>query len=185
MFLARSSRYLSLCWVLLTSVQLRCSYPHKAYQGSEALHEADQKAFDAPKFDEIDFLLKACVIPISIKNVPDDVELKVLKLIFSLKTSSANDEFKRHRALLVSESHKSSLHHSVHGNSPIVMLSTVCMIAFNPKPPKDWQNVHFLPQCDKVLASKLPQQTVDRIQATSRIIYLLSAMSQPRITCMY
>ena len=61
--------------------------------------------------------------------IPEELEVQILKWILTIKTSSDDENEKRHRARIVSASHRSALRHSVHGNAPTLMLSTIRMLA--------------------------------------------------------
>lgn len=94
----------------------------------KSLSDADKNTLAHEKCVEIDFLLKEADTPIPLSQVPDDVHLQILKRVLALKTNSKDNAAKRHRARLVSAPHLSAPRHSVHGNAPTVMLSTIRML---------------------------------------------------------
>lgn len=97
----------------------------KVIKDYKSLSDVDKKAFDISKREEIDFMLKKAVKPIPIKQVPNNVELQPLKWVLAKKTNTIDDSKNRHRSRIVSASHRTALRHSVHGNAPTVMLSTL------------------------------------------------------------
>lgn len=101
----------------------------KAIKDHNSLSDADKKAFEISKREEIDFLLKHAVQPILIEHVPDSVELQPLKWVIAKKTNTADESKNWHSSRIVSASHRSAPHHSVHGNAPTVMLSTLRILS--------------------------------------------------------
>lgn len=97
----------------------------KVIKDPSTLNDADRAAFEVSKKGEIDFLLKHAVTPIPVKGVPPSVQIQPLKWLLALKTDIEDSKKKRHQARIVSATHRALLRHSVHGNTPKVMLSTV------------------------------------------------------------
>lgn len=95
----------------------------------KSLLEADKTNFAAVNREKIYFLLKAAVTPVFMFQVPDDVDIQMLKCVLVARTSSNDEICKRYSARIDSASTKSALRHSVHGNAATVMLSTICMLA--------------------------------------------------------
>lgn len=62
-------------------------------------------------------------------QVPDNVELQPLKWVLAKKTNTVDESKNRYRYRNLSTSYRSDLRHSVHGNDPTVILSTLRMLA--------------------------------------------------------
>lgn len=101
----------------------------KIIKDHRTISESDRAKFDIAKRNETDFMLKYAVTPMPLTDVPDQVALQALKWVLAIKTSSEDDSATCHRALLVSTTPKSPLRHSIHGNAPTIMLSTLWMLA--------------------------------------------------------
>lgn len=91
------------------------------------LLSSDRGAFDTKTKQELEFLLKDCVRPVFLSPSTDSSpsEIKHLKWIYSIKSSTHANKADRHRALLVSASQRSLLRHSVHGDAPTDFVFTV------------------------------------------------------------
>lgn len=92
------------------------------------LNNEDQVAFKKAMKEEIEFLLKNTVDVIQDSKRHPECEVQPLKWVLNIKRSPNSDIPVRHRARLVSASHRTELRNSVHGNTPTVSLHTIRIV---------------------------------------------------------
>ena len=93
-----------------------------------SLNTVDQEAFRKAMKEEIEFLLKNTVDVIQDSDRNQDCEVQPLKWVLNIKRSPTSETPVRHRARLVSASHRTELRNSVHGNTPTVGLHTIRIV---------------------------------------------------------
>lgn len=85
----------------------------------------DKKHFSSTKEDEIKILLKNSIEVISNRDQNLEREVQPLKWVLAIKHLPNSDPPVRYCARLVSASNRTTLRHSVHGNSPTIGMHTI------------------------------------------------------------